>query len=115
MGSSMRHRSKFAELHAVRKQKQAEQAGSLTRRWFVTEDLWMAGTAAVAEAQAEQVTESDPCWGVDPQEACMAQRAAARWMIASVRRGIVQVPWLHTCLKPHKACRQGCWHLEVMG
>ena len=57
MGSSMRHRSKFAELLATRKQKQAEQAGSLTRRWFVTEDLWMAGTAAVAEAQAEQVTD----------------------------------------------------------
>ncbi len=114
MGSSMRQRSKFAELLATRKQKQAEQAGSLIRRWFVTEDLWMAGTAAVAEAQAEQVTEPRPALPAEIawQQACMRQRAAAhRWQLQA---GIVQVLELHMCLKPHKACPQGCLHGGVM-
>ena len=92
MGSSMRHRSKFAELLATRKQKQAEQAGSLTRRWFVTEDLWMAGTAAVAEAQAEQVIEP-PLLGCRPSRrpAWLRGLQHVRWQRLS-GGGVVKVP-----------------------
>ena len=62
MDSTAQLRSKHLDMQFMRRRRQKNMAGA-SRQWFVTGDLWVAGTAAAAigEAVAPQEVEVSAC------------------------------------------------------